>query len=159
MTPETTIRLQQAAEGALRKDRRARTSSTFALEASSILTAFFERHPRSLPVLCNRLLDARRELLRWDDGEANDFRTFLADPELVPTTPGNEAREAACAVFWALLRRHMRQKGMQASVRYDEDGERFVASDPTPTRGCVVASHDIRSSPPQLVFQSELSIT
>lgn len=107
----------------------------------STLTAFFELHPRSLPVLCQRLLDARWELLRWDDGDANDFRTFLADCgdiAPVPTTPACEARdaretrEATFAVLRALVRRHMRQKGMQASVRIDDDGERLVASGPAP---------------------------
>lgn len=111
------------------------------LSSLSTLTAFFELHPRSLPVLCQRLLDARRELRRWDDGEANDFRTFLADCAdiaPVPTMPAREARdvretrEATYAVLRALVRRHMRQKGMQASVRIDDDGERLVASGPAP---------------------------
>lgn len=110
------------------------------LSSLSTLTAFFELHPRSLPVLCQRLLDARRELRRWDDGEANDFRTFLADCAdiaPVPTMPAREARdvretrEATYAVLRALVRRHMRQKGMQASVRID-NGERLVASGPAP---------------------------
>lgn len=109
------------------------------LSSLSTLTAFFELHPRSLPVLCQRLLDARRELLRWDDGEANDFRTFLADCAdiaPVPTTEARDARatrEATYAVLRALVRRHMRQKGMQASVRIDDDGERLVASCPAPS--------------------------
>ena len=120
------------------------TSDPDAPSSLSTLSAFFELHPRSLPVLCQRLLDARRELLRWDDGDANDFRTFLADCAdiaPVPTTPAREARdvretretrEATYAVLRALVRRHMRQKGMQASVRID-DGERLVASGPAPS--------------------------
>lgn len=126
------------------------SSSTSASDASSslsTLTAFFDLHPRLLPVLCQRLLDARRELLRWDDGEANDFRTFLADCtdlEPVLTMSDRDVREtceATCAVLRALIRRHMRQKGMQASVRIDDDGERLVASGPAP--GYVGASDEV----------------
>lgn len=118
------------------------TSASDAPSSLSTLTAFFDLHPRSLPVLCQRLLDARRELLRWDDGEANDFRTFLADCtdlDPVPTTPAHEARdvretrEATFAVLRALIRRHMRLKGMQATVRCEDDGERLVASCPAPS--------------------------
>ena len=119
----------------------ASTSTSDTPSSLSTLSALFDLHPRSLPVLCQRLLDARRELLRWDDGEANDFRTFLADCAditPVPTTPAHEARdvretrEATCVVLRALVRRHMRQKGMQASVRIDDSGERLVASGPAP---------------------------
>lgn len=117
------------------------TSASDAPSSLSTLTAFFDLHPRSLPVLCQRLLDARREFLRWDDGDANDFRTFLADCtdlDPVPTTPAREARdvretrEATFAVLRALIRRHMRLKGMQATVRCEDDGERLVMSGPKP---------------------------
>lgn len=93
----------------------AATSTSDAPSSLSTLSAFFDLHPRSLPVLCQRLLDARRELLRWDDGEANDFRTFLADCAdiaPVPTMPAREARdvretretrEATYAVLRALV--------------------------------------------------------